>query len=170
MSAIRPSRRIPRLRSAVAVPLVVGAALWAAPSAASAATARPIGPNQSFVGVTKGQLGTDHILMICPAAAASGHPAGGQTVEVLPGPTAIGGGFTGNKGTHVAVAFPGPSATAPLNLVAYGVARPIPTTLTLPCTGTGTVRFIPLPTSKTARTDLVTVTFDPGPAAAAGER
>ena len=41
----------------------------------------------------------------------------------------------------------------------WKVPGKIPTTLTLPCYGTGTVTFTPLPTSATARAFTMSVTF-----------
>lgn len=41
----------------------------------------------------------------------------------------------------------------------YAVSAPIPTSLSLPCSGSATVAFVPEPTSLTAQTATVTVTF-----------
>jgi hypothetical protein len=43
---------------------------------------------------------------------------------------------------------------------AYGVKAEIPTGIELPCYGTGKVAFVPQPTSPTARTAYVTVTYE----------
>lgn len=56
--------------------------------------------------------------------------------------------------------FPSTTATnTPVILRDYAVSAPIPTSLTLPCSGSGTVAFVPEPTSPTAHTATVTVTF-----------
>jgi hypothetical protein len=66
-----------------------------------------------------------------------------------------------------------PSSTAAppdLTFTTYG-SQPIPTTLLLPCIGSGTVVFTPRPTSATARSVTLTVTFvSPCPGVCAGHR
>ncbi len=58
-------------------------------------------------------------------------------------------GFTGPRGDHIN-AYMGipPSATDSGGIASfayYNVAKPIPTTLTVPCSGTGYITFIPFP-------------------------
>jgi hypothetical protein len=92
-----------------------------------------------------------------------GHPAGGQYVEV----TELGsttGGFTGSHANRIVAFFDTPSVSAPMTLRYYDVPVAIPTSLRLPCSGTGILHFVPEPTAKNARADNVTVSFLPGPA------
>ena len=152
-----------RLRIALTGALIGGTALVVAPAAGAAQAAQPIGPNQPFAGMTHGPLGTNKILMICPGPVNRGHPAGGQTVKVVEQSAAV-GGFTGSKGKRIVVSFAGPTIAPLIVLHDYGVAAAIPTTLTLPCSGTGIVTFTPEPFAKNARADRVTVAFEPGPA------
>lgn len=159
MRCHNPSRR---LGIALLGPLIGGTVFLAAPAAGAAQAVQPIGPNQPFVGATHGPMGTDKILMICPGPANTGHPAGGQSVEVVERASTT-GGFTGSKARKIVVSFPAASVTAEIVLHDYGVRVPIPTTLTLPCSGTGIVPFTPEPFANNARADLVTVTFEPGP-------
>jgi hypothetical protein len=92
----------------------------------------------------------------------TGHPFAGQTVEVLPAPVSTTSdiGFTGSAADDIDVHFPTPTvANAPVVLHDYAVTAPIPVSLTLPCFGSGPVTFVPNPTSPTARTATVTVSF-----------
>jgi hypothetical protein len=81
---------------------------------------------------------------------------------VLPvvGPTPVVAGYTGSAAHQVNVGFGISSgAVTPVVLTSWAVPAKIPTTLLLPCYGTGTVTFAPYPTSPTARSATVTVTF-----------
>ena len=92
----------------------------------------------------------------------TGHPFAGQTVKVLPSPAPATNdlGFTGSAADAIAVYFPSPTvANNPVILRDYAVSAPIPTSLTLPCSGSGTVAFVPTPTIPTAHTATVTVSF-----------
>jgi hypothetical protein len=118
-----------------------------------------VGPHQVFGGLVNGQSGLRTpapIHMACFGAVRpgqKGHPLKDQTVEVFR-PEAIRGHFgnTGDRATSI-VAFFGPvppTATPGASTVTfhrYGVKKPIPTSLLLPCGGTGTVHFVPLPKS-----------------------
>jgi hypothetical protein len=134
-------------------------ALTAAPAWADPA---PIGPNQSFYGEVNDHAGQAIIDVNCHGPIfmlLAGHPAPNQTIKALPGlsPTS-GGGFTGSAAHTIAVRFPDTASTTVI-LSDYGVPAAIPTSLTFPCVGKGTVTFTPDPTSPTARTSTVTVTF-----------
>jgi hypothetical protein len=145
--------------AAALVTAVAAAPAWADPVIDPA----PIGPNQYFYGLVNDHAGQANILMGCAGpAGGTGHPLPGQTVKVLPGPAPISSdvGFTGSAAHAIAVRFPGPTVTdTPVILRDYAVSAEIPTWLTLPCSGSGTVTFVPEPTSPTARTATVTVTF-----------
>jgi hypothetical protein len=121
-----------------------------------------VGPHQIFGGLVNGKSGIGTpapIRMACFGAVhpgETGHPMSGQTVEVFR-PEAIVGhfGYTGSSATHI-VAFFGPlpptpvivaSSVSTVTFTRYDVKKPIPTSLKLPCDGTGSVTFVPLPQS-----------------------
>lgn len=125
----------------------------------------PIGPNQHFSGEVNDHAGHATIQMGCFGPihpGQTGHPLAGQTVKVLPTPAPVTSdlGFTGSAAHAIAVRFPTPTAAnPPVVLRDYAVSAPIPVSLTLPCFGSGTVAFVPDPTSPTAHTATVTVSF-----------
>jgi len=126
----------------------------------------PIGPNQAFIGLVNGKSSGAVITMVCPgpiAAGETGHPLGGQTVEVETVlPVAAADGFTGSAGTQIDALFNATTTSnvnPPVEFTAYFVKEPIPTTDVFPCSGPGVVSFVPLPTSATARGYAVSVTF-----------
>jgi hypothetical protein len=158
------------LRRAVAVGAVVLALAVVLPTTAGAATHHQrIRPHQYFSGVVNGSTGQpapSTITMVCPGpASGTGHPLGGQTVEVnRTAGTNSGAGYTGTRGTSVSVFFGAlpPSATAvgQVTFTRYGVPMAIPTSLTLPCSGSGVVGFLPFPrTPPFSRAATVPVEF-----------
>ncbi len=123
----------------------------------SAAAQQAIGPNQSFSGVVNGSTANATVYVLCPGPVyptSKGHPTGNQSWEVVQG----GAGFTGSAGTRVVATFAADSS-APVTFTEYHVAAPIPTSLLLPCQGTGLAVFTPEPTSPTAKSATVTVRF-----------
>jgi len=141
-------------------------AVVAAPASADAIIGpAPIGPNQYLFGEVNGQAGHATIKMGCFGPiyrGQHGHPLAGQTVKVLPAPapTTSDLGFTGSVAHAIDVRFPTPRvADVPVVLHDYTVTAPIPVSLTLPCYGTGKVAFVPDPTSPTAHTATVAVSF-----------
>ena len=158
------------------VPLLattVGALLLGSAGAAAAAFVDPlpIGPDQVFAGQVNGVPGNAPIQTDCLgpiAVGETGHPLPGQYVEAVPAPTSsAAAGYTGSAGRLLQVTLAGPVSSTPSNLIgtlsSYYVQLPIPTTLTVPCSGTGVVAFTPTPTSPTARAATVTVDFLSGP-------
>lgn len=122
-----------------------------------------IGSNQTFTGLVNGSEPTATIDVLCPGPANTGHPLAHQTVAVsrVPSATAASSGFTGSRGRSIVALLGGPATNASVSSVtftAYG-SRPIPTSLVLPCAGTGPIVFSAHPTSKTARSASVTVTY-----------
>lgn len=150
--------------------LVAAAAVGLAAAApASAATTAAIGPNQYFVADVDGQvIGPATIQMACFGPVyqgETGHPAAGQYVEVLP-PTSTTGsiGYTGSLANAINVAIVYSQDTVshvvPVGTVtAYGMPVQIPTSLVLPCYGSGTAVFDPTPTSATAKAADLAVNF-----------
>ena len=136
---------------------LVGVTAGLALTTGSAAAQQPIGPNQPFSGVVNGSTANAPVYVICPGPVtltSRGHPAGNQSWQVVPG----GMGFTGSAGTRVVATFAADSS-APVTFTEYGVPQPIPTSLLLPCSGTGLAVFTPRPTSATAKPATVTVHF-----------
>jgi hypothetical protein len=151
--------------------LLVGTVL-----ALPAGAASTIGPKQYFTGVINGHDGNTvvpiAIRMACFGAVRpgeTGHPMAGQTLSVhqLFPPTATAGslGFTGND-AEVGVFFNAPPPVASSGAVTttpifrrYDVTKRLPTSLTLPCGGTGTVYFVPIPVIPPSRAASVPVTF-----------
>jgi hypothetical protein len=141
-----------------------------------AAAAVNVGPNQFFTGVINSHDGNTitpiTIRMACfgpVTPGETGHPMAGQTLAVhqLFPPTTTAGslGFTGNDaeiGVFFNVLPPGTPrgsfTTTPI-FKHYDVSKPLPTSLTLPCGGTGTVYFTPIPVVPPSRTANVPVVF-----------
>ena len=125
----------------------------------------PIGPNQYLIGQVNDQSGPATIRMACfgpVVPGQTGHPLAGQTVRALPvvPPVSSVDGYTGSAAKSIAVAIsPSSAAASAIILDDWAVPAAIPTTLTLPCGGTGVVTFAPMPTSATARAATVTVSF-----------
>src|SRR5579859_978404 len=123
----------------------------------------PIGPNQYFSGYINGHPpGSAVINVICPGPTNTGHPVANQKIEVKPVPpsSASDVGFTGSAGKQIKALLP---RAAPSSLLAsftsYFVAKNIPASITVPCSGTGSVIFAPSPASKTAVPATLTVTW-----------
>jgi hypothetical protein len=150
------------------LPLIAAGMLAAAPSPAFAGGVvdpAPIGPNQLFQGLVNGQTANATIQMACFGPVhpgQTGHPLPGQTVKALPLPSSstVDSGYTGSAANSIDVFFgPSSSVASPVVLRYWAVSAAIPTTLVLPCFDTGTVTFVPTPTSATARNATVQVTF-----------
>jgi hypothetical protein len=152
-------RRTPKLLAAMAVALgaLLGSVLTG--PLAGARSDPAIATNQPFLGLVNAKQPTATIEVLCPGPANSGHPLADQTVAVSRAPSAATStGFTGSRGRSVVAGFGGPATNAQVTFSTYR-SRPIPTSLVLPCSGTGTVVFSPRPTSKTALASAVTVTY-----------
>ena len=153
----------------LAVAAVVAVGFQAGPAQASR-----VAPKQYFTGVINGKAGNTTIpipiKIACSAAGTTGHPLPGQTLAVHqlfpPGSGSL--GYTGND-SRIGVFFAAPppgaarlAATSP-TFTRYDKPQPLPTSLTLPCSGTGTVYFAPLPVVPPSRSATVPVEFEPGP-------
>jgi hypothetical protein len=154
-----------RLRSygTIAALIMLGGAVGL-PSAGAAVDPAPIGPNQFFTGQVNGVSANAVIKVVCPGPVTSGetgHPISGQTVDVMPGASSAspGTGFTGSAADHVVVDFGATSTAAAVTLSSYAVQAAIPVTLDLPCSGAGKVNFVPAPSSSTAQSATVSVTY-----------
>lgn len=130
-----------------------------------------VGPNQYFGGLVNGDNGATTpapIQMACfgpVRPGQKGHPMAGQTVEVFRPEVIVvhHSGYTGKNANRIVASFgPSPSATPVANTVIftrYGVEEPIPTTVLLPCAGTGAVSFTPLPASRASHAATVPVSY-----------
>jgi hypothetical protein len=164
------------MRRGMSIGLVAGglavAALVGTVSAAptvGAQSVTPVAPRQSFFGLVNGTHPTAVIKVFCPGpirVGQTGHPVGGQTLGVRLGPasTAVDSGFTGSLGRAIVVTFVSPVTTppttnTPITFRTYGT-QPLPTSLVTPCAGRLPVVFSPVPTSKTARSATVEVTYE----------
>jgi hypothetical protein len=154
---------------ATAAPL---AASRGAAVAAPAGDPLPIEPNEFFSGYINGRppdqaiIYTNCLGPITPGE--TGNPIGDQPIEVEPANgsgSAVDLGYTGSE-AHSIVATLGPSAASSSTIAdftSYYVIDYIPTTITVPCSGSGVVSFTPLPTSPTAASSNLDVTFEPEP-------
>jgi len=123
----------------------------------------PIGPDQYFSGYLNGHPpGSAVLKVVCPGPSNTGHPVGNQTIEVKTAKpvSAADVGYTGSAGKRIGAAL-GPSASTSLLAVftSYFVPMKVPTKITVPCSGTGKLVFVPAPHSKAARSAVLTVTF-----------
>jgi hypothetical protein len=167
-------------RTAGVLALVIVVASLAAVPAASATAGRRVAPKQYFTGVVNGTDGNTStpipIQMACggPGAGRTGHPVSGQTLavhELFPPSTATGSlGYTGD-GSQIEVFFNAPppagarargQVKTPV-FIRYDKPKPLSTKLILPCTGTGTIYFSPIPATPPSRTATVPVQFDSQP-------
>ena len=134
--------------------------------AATAAAQDPvlISPNTPFVGLVNGKTADAVVTVVCPGPIGPnsvGHPASGQTAEVRSVlPTVAPAGYTGSAGKEIVAGFNSASAVNQgIVFSAFFAPAAIPTTWYVPCSGSGAMTFVPEPTSPTARSYTVTVTF-----------
>jgi hypothetical protein len=150
--------------------LVAVALTLVAPGVSGAATHARIRPHQFFAGSVNGSLGQPTpatIRVVCPGPSIgmTGHPVSGQTVEVGRSlPAVQNSGYTGNSATSISAFFGAPPPSVggigQVSFSRYGVPKPIPTTLSVPCSGSGVVIFVPFPESPpTSRSASVPVRF-----------
>jgi hypothetical protein len=141
------------------------------------AQAGTVGPKQYFTGVINGKDGNTTtpiaIMMACAGpirTGQTGHPVAGQTLGVHqlfpPAATAGSLGRTGDD-SQIGVFFGAPppdtagagAAAGTVVFTRYDKPKPLPTSLTLPCAGTGTVWFTPIPVVPPSRSATVPVRF-----------
>jgi hypothetical protein len=123
----------------------------------------PIGPNEYFSGyINNHPPGKAVIKVVCPGPGTTGHPAASQKIEVkTPQPTSTFDiGFTGSAGKKItATLAPAATTTILASFTSFFVPKKIPTSIIVPCSGTGTVVFAPSPVSSTAKSAKLPVTF-----------
>jgi hypothetical protein len=141
-----------------------------------AGAAGKVGPHQFFTGVINGTDGNTTVPISIQMACfgplhpgETGHPLGGQTLAVhqlFPPSTSDGSlGNTGD-GSTIDVFFHAPPPSAhpaasgdPTSFTRYDKTKKLPTSLTLPCSGTGTVWFVPIPVVPPSESAAVPVQF-----------
>lgn len=154
---------------AAAAAVAAIAAVAGQPVAAQAAGAA-VGPHQSFIGLVNGTTGHRQpavIRMACFGAirpGQTGHPFAGQTVAVQRVPASARAGVTGPSTTSVGAFFgalPPAGAGSGAGFVDFTryQTKPLPTSLTLPCAGSGTVTFLALPLLPGSRSFAVPVFY-----------
>jgi hypothetical protein len=123
----------------------------------------PIGPNEYFSGyINNHPPGKAVIKVVCPGPGTTGHPAANQKIEVKTAqPTSTFDiGFTGSAGKKItATLAPAATTTILASFTSFFVPKKIPTSIIVPCSGTGTVVFAPSPVSSTAKSAKLPVTF-----------
>jgi hypothetical protein len=120
-----------------------------------------VGPHQWFVGEVNGSFTTPAVKVVCPGPSTVGHAVPGQTLAVNAPPVVLSNaGNTGAQGRRI-VATIGPATSTAGSVVfsRYHRPQPFPTSVTLPCSGTGLVVFTPEPGSRTAKASIVTVSY-----------
>ncbi|HEV2377441.1 MAG TPA: hypothetical protein VGS19_35410 [Streptosporangiaceae bacterium] len=162
------------MRRTLTRPLFIAAvaalAMAAAPAVVSAAVSHgpkvKVGPNQPFAGLVNAKTSNAVIHVLCPGVSNTGHPLSGQTVGtalVLP-PLPPNTGFTGTAATSIGVWLTWPPTVPPsppayiATFTSYGT-MPIPTTITVPCSGSAQMLFLPAPGSPTVKAATVSLTF-----------
>lgn len=146
------SRTASRIAIAAASTLVAGGVM-AIPAAAQAAA---IAPGQYFYGQVFSPASSSArqgvIDVACAGPATTGHPLPGQVVDVEqvfpPVTTTL--GFTGKFGTEIDATLIWTRGTITVvtpiaTFTGYGVMMPIPTSITVPCSGGGVMSFAPSP-------------------------
>jgi hypothetical protein len=135
------------------------------------AQAVSVGPHQYFYGEvfgppsSTGASSQSVIDVACTGASDTGHPVPGQTVEVVqifPPPTTT-AGYTGDDAVEIdtSLIFAEGTLSADIPIATftqYSVTAPIPTSITVPCTGSGVMSFTPYPDDSGTPSD-VTVAF-----------
>ncbi|MEU6851583.1 hypothetical protein ABZ901_16855 [Actinacidiphila alni] len=155
----------PALLGTIAALALAGGAVGLPAATAAVVDPAPIAPHQFFVGQVNGTT-TDAVIKVgCfgpVVPGETGHPQSGQTVDIMPvvPPTTGLVGYTGESADRIVVDFGVPSsASTPVTLHSTVVKAAIPTSISLPCSGSGDVTFVPAPTSATARSSVVKVTY-----------
>jgi hypothetical protein len=120
-----------------------------------------VGPSQHFIGTVNGDHSSAVVRTFCPGPewpGRTGPPVGGQFLATILVPS--GPAFTGSEANAITATFKEDGSKS-IVLRRYGVARSIPSGLALPCDGTGSVTFVPVPRTAAggAVADTVEVTY-----------
>jgi len=138
----------------------IGGTLLAATTAVAAAV--PVAPGQIFLGQVNGSIAPTNVTVACAGPATSGHPSGDTVaVEKLQDPIP-GFGRTGNAHRiDVTLSWTRLTVTVVEHVTTFAAytTTKVPTALTVPCSGPGTVTFRPRNGGKNATPTTVEVTF-----------
>jgi hypothetical protein len=118
-------------------------------------------PGVEFGALVNGSSSNATIRMGCFGAVRPGQtgpPMTGQTVGVFRPEALQVQGFTGVSADEI-VAYFTEDPSVPIVLHRFGRPAAVPTSLRLPCGGSGSVVFSPVPTSPTARSATVPVNY-----------
>jgi hypothetical protein len=153
-----------RIRSRAALALA-GAGLAACLATTTAFAFLPrqgrVVPNVEFGALVDGSSSNATVRMGCFGAVRpgqTGNPMSGQTVEVFRPEALRVQGFTGASADEIVAHFT-EDPSIPIVLHRFGRPAAIPTSLRLPCGGSGSVVFSPVPTSPSARSVTVHVNY-----------
>jgi hypothetical protein len=125
-----------------------------------------VGSKQDFRGFVNAKNSKAIIRVLCPGPTNTGHPLPHQSVRVAPviDPFFPSDGFTGTTATSIGAWLtwsttvkPAPPAYVATFSVYKAVS--IPTTITVPCGGSGQMLFLPAPGSPTVKAATVSLTF-----------
>ncbi len=147
---------------AAALAAVIGCGVAGAAGAATVGPTR-VGPHQFFVGEVNGMFNHPTVKVACPGpAGTTGRALPGQTIEVSSPPVVfVNSGNTGANGKRI-IATIGPASTAAggsVTFTHYDKTKEFPTTVPVPCSGTGLISFAPAPTGAGAKPFTLTVTY-----------
>jgi hypothetical protein len=125
-----------------------------------------VGPKQDFRGFVNARNRKAIIRVVCPGPASTGHPLARQTVRAAPAidPFFPTDGFTGIAASSIGAWLTWPTTVKPpppvyiATFTSYG-AISIPTGITVPCSGSGQMLFLPAPGSRTVKAATVSLTF-----------
>lgn len=154
-----------RLCWRIALSSAVSLAIAGTIAAAGPVQAAQVGPHQYFTGQVFGATTQSVIEVACAGPASTGHPVSGQTVEVaeiLP-PVNTQVGYTGDQAVEIDAALIYSSGSVLVKVpiatfTQYFVKLPIPTSITVPCAGSGVMSFSPYPLDSGTPSN-VSVTF-----------
>jgi hypothetical protein len=131
-------------------------------AAASPASATNIGPHQYFVGHVHGLTAQGVIDVACAGVANTGHPLANQHVavqEVFP-PITSTTGYTGDSATQIKANLVTSTSGGVISIATFTqyTTEPIPTSIFVPCSGSGEMIFSPAP-NVNGKTSTVNVKF-----------
>jgi hypothetical protein len=138
-----------RIISRTVVAVMMAVAAFAFARVPAGAVQPPIGPNQHFAGRVNGTSTSAVVDTVCAgpiSAGRTGPVAGGQTLSVVR--VRRGHGYTGLFAQVYAWFVPqNAPTTAPtqVKFTSYNTPQAIPTSVTVPCDGTGQVEFSSCP-------------------------
>lgn len=153
-----------RLIAVVGTAAFLVAFVAAATPASAHVGSSKIRPHQHFTGLVNGTASNATVKVFCPGPVTlhqEGHPMTGQKLKVKSPPALpLKAGYTGTAAHKITASLaPTPSAAGRVVFIRYGVKKPIPIKVLVPCSGKGVVTFTPRPWSPTAKSYHVSVTF-----------